>query len=877
MIEHPLVALLRRDGVEIPDNDRVEKRVLCWVHDDHEPSMDVNSGSGLFHCKSCGASGNIWTYLERDRGFTRRQAWETLRNLGMADPAIDAEAARGDELRERRRQVEKGRPRSTDSPWFEDHIVLRHEYRLGARLLVLVARYDDEVRVDGRKLPKVLPYTPRSGGGWWACHPDHSGIPDEDRHDGKMPLYGVENLERYDGQVMVVEGEKCVDAVNAYRRIPAVCAYRGSTARLETTDWSPLRGRKVALIADADTPGRGYMRNVAKLLHADGCGVGLALPPGENGYDVAVARSSEPGGYRGIHQWVRTHLKPYEPPRADEMPLNAEAALDLGDNDHFQVLGLCGDLIAIQVKATHQIHYLPQSKLMDPGYHLMLAGLDFWRELAGEGRERKVPFREKVADELLNAGRRKGEIAADDTYGRGALRVSGEVAYHVGDALLVAGEGGRLSRRVSLSDASGRMGVLLMPRPKLGLRDDRRAREYGEELADALMGYRWAEPDHGRIYLGWMVASLIGGALPHRPVVWLVAPATAGKSYLLSETLDRLHGGVRFGLSDASGAGVAQLLQSDSLPVTLDEFEPPKKRNRDAAYLDMLKLMRQATGGTGQRVRGTPGGRHILARPRFSLLMASIDQPHMQAADESRIVTIALSRRGVEDWPELDRRITAATEPDRMAALRTEIVREAPRIAAHAADVTRRIQREIPGVDTRGAQIMGALSAGCGWLAGDPPREWPMLAKPDRAAADEEDSPLEPLAAMMSLAADGPGGLSLAEVLRAGWVDENGAVIASRRTTTVAGDESARKTASRMGWRFHEGRLAMALGHGPVAGQLARTEYSGVDIDNLVLKIAGARRHADGVRPRLLFGQVLRKAVLFDGATLKQLGILDDG
>ena len=54
-----------------------------------------------------------------------------------------------------------------------------------------------------------------------------------------------------------------------------------------TADWSPLHGRDVLLIADADDPGRTCMKRTVARLHAEGGQVGLTLPEGMDGADVA--------------------------------------------------------------------------------------------------------------------------------------------------------------------------------------------------------------------------------------------------------------------------------------------------------------------------------------------------------------------------------------------------------------------------------------------------------------------------------------------------------------------------------------------------------------------------------------------------------------
>ena len=57
---------------------------LCPFHDDKNPSMQVNEEKGLYHCFSCGAGGDIFSFLVNYRNLTFREALEELaQKLGI--------------------------------------------------------------------------------------------------------------------------------------------------------------------------------------------------------------------------------------------------------------------------------------------------------------------------------------------------------------------------------------------------------------------------------------------------------------------------------------------------------------------------------------------------------------------------------------------------------------------------------------------------------------------------------------------------------------------------------------------------------------------------------------------------------------------------
>lgn len=152
-------------------------------------------------------------------------------------------------------------------------------YRDGqGRVLHWVCRFN---LPDGRK--EILPQTCwREAGrlGWqWKAAP----VP--------RPLYRLDALAKAPAApVLVVEGEKTAEAAAVlFPQLVAVCWSGGSKA-VAKADWSPLRGRRVVVLPDADAPGMAAAEAVAKAAvaaGADGAAI-VAMPDGlPDGWDVA--------------------------------------------------------------------------------------------------------------------------------------------------------------------------------------------------------------------------------------------------------------------------------------------------------------------------------------------------------------------------------------------------------------------------------------------------------------------------------------------------------------------------------------------------------------------------------------------------------------
>jgi len=79
--EIDLAAVIRARGVELKaqGGDLVGR---CPFHDDHDPSLRVTPGKGLWRCMSsaCGATGNVIQFVQKFDGVSFRHAYELLKN-----------------------------------------------------------------------------------------------------------------------------------------------------------------------------------------------------------------------------------------------------------------------------------------------------------------------------------------------------------------------------------------------------------------------------------------------------------------------------------------------------------------------------------------------------------------------------------------------------------------------------------------------------------------------------------------------------------------------------------------------------------------------------------------------------------------------------
>ena len=131
--------------------------------------------------------------------------------------------------------------------------------------------------------------------------PDGSaGLPAQFNKPKSRPLYNkrkvVQTVRRsYDeatgGRVVVVEGETCVEVARRVFPNDAVTTWSGGVQSYANTDWSPLVGKEVILIADHDGDGRRAMKAIGQMLRAKpyGCSARVYYRPGEDKVNNDIA------------------------------------------------------------------------------------------------------------------------------------------------------------------------------------------------------------------------------------------------------------------------------------------------------------------------------------------------------------------------------------------------------------------------------------------------------------------------------------------------------------------------------------------------------------------------------------------------------------
>ena len=664
----------------------------------------------------------------------------------------------------------------------------------------------------------------------------------------ERPLYGLPIILGTDGRVIVVEGEKCVHVVNeAWPKTPVTC-WAGGTNAWRLTDWTPLAGREVQLIADADpypeppkaqvSAGHKAMEALAAHLHGLGCTVQIALPPPE--WDNDIADWIQEQGAKAAGKIVRDLLRPYEPPPDASPSPTPVAPLDddydddddrytpdeVRDNPHYRLIGLDDLNFVFWLKIEGRLHTVTRNKITRGEELIAIAPDVFWRNMASTEKLDAAVCR-AIGDTITRTAANLGQVDHARNVERGAVKLpDGKVAFHLGDRVLLDG------REIELTDNTDK---LWLSGPRIDLGSGATDAQV-KDVARAVLDYRWSTRDDGRRFLGWMVAAMVGGALDWRPHLWLTAPGGAGKTWLFEQVLLKIMQGALATLADATPASVARLTGNSALPIGIDEAEPSHDW-----VINLLPTLRVAASGVGERVRADSHGGVIRQSPRYAAILSSTIAPSLAKPDASRITEIGLSSEGVDNWPQVRRSIVSALR--HADAIRYKMIRDAQSIVDAATTLAADMQDM--GMDSRESLASSALTAGWRWWGLDD-RE--IMSHPGTSErTDAGDALLEILA--IRYQAPGVASVSVADML-----------------TDIA---MTKPLSDLYGIQRKMDEIWIAERHQGLRSAMSRTKWAQADLRKLLLQLPGAMTTQNPVR----YGSLRTRAIIIPAETLAEIGV----
>lgn len=296
------LSLYSQDRPELGRGSGAERMCSCPspAHEDRKPSCSVHLETGKWFCHACGEGGGVVKWLRLTRGLGGPEALETARRLGLGPEHGDI--INSSRVNGRRRSAPNGQ-RPYRQPCSVDNAPpAALPLRYGACYRYRTPDGTEYARVfrypENRPARKADPYTRRSGG-------KHAGTWTHRAPQHRWP-YRIETLAE-SVPVVIVEGEKCADALAGPAEGFGVLSWLGGSGAVLRTDWGALAGREVILWPDADGPGREAMARLAGELDRIGAARVRMIDPEEDraeGWDVADAIEKDGWGWEETEQYL---------------------------------------------------------------------------------------------------------------------------------------------------------------------------------------------------------------------------------------------------------------------------------------------------------------------------------------------------------------------------------------------------------------------------------------------------------------------------------------------------------------------------------------------------------------------------------------------
>ena len=297
------LSLYSQDRPGLSRGSGAERRCSCPSprHGDRKPSCSVNVDNGKWCCHGCGESGHAVEWLQLTQGMSGPEALEEARRLGLLS-GLDGHQRPRPGVEESLESIRNGHRPSRQSGSIEQAppVILPAQYAAcyvyrapDGSEYARVYRYP--VNRSGRKAD---PYTLRAAGphaGTWAHRAPQERWP-----------YRIEALST-GAPMVIVEGEKCADALAALAEGPGVLTWMGGSNAVLRTNWNDLAGHEVMLWPDADEPGKKCMARLAGELDRIGADEVRAIDPEHDrptGWDVADAIAIDGWGWEEIERYL---------------------------------------------------------------------------------------------------------------------------------------------------------------------------------------------------------------------------------------------------------------------------------------------------------------------------------------------------------------------------------------------------------------------------------------------------------------------------------------------------------------------------------------------------------------------------------------------
>jgi putative DNA primase/helicase len=269
---------------------------------------------------------------------------------------------------------------------------------------------------------------------------------------------------------------------------------------------------------------------------------------------------------------------------------------------------------------------------------LSIAPLEFWLTTF-PNRDNSNFDAMAAADYLISFCNSLGFYDTHNIRGRGAWQEKQGVIFHTGNSLITGGQKYALDALKTEYTYEYRKAIEMPIEEPLS---------YGEAamLPKLLSKLNWQTKADYILLSGWLALSTISGILKWRPHVWITGPRGNGKSWVLENVVNEVIGSIAVSVQGtaATEPAVRQKLNSDALPVTIDEGEGNDERAAQRMQ-EIIGLARAASSEKSPAIaKGGKDGKAIDYFVRSCFLFVSINPQLVNDSDKRRFCILELKK-----------------------------------------------------------------------------------------------------------------------------------------------------------------------------------------------------------------------------------------
>lgn len=258
-----------------------------------------------------------------------------------------------------------------------------------------------------------------------------------------------------------------------------------------------------------------------------------------------------------------------------------------------------------------------------------LANLTDLQRVAGTDKPGEIVS--LVVPRLIQACHDKGIYEPVKIYGTGAWNVEGDVYVNTGRKVWKRSTGEFLDHTDVAIDGAFVRGPEVYNLDVEPLRN-----KEAHRMFEICKMPSWKKPISGLLLAGWSVIAPVGGALDHRPHIFITGPKGSGKSTIIEKVVEAILAGCHFRQDGGSTeAGLRRLIGESSRPAVMDEFEGENKRDAENVQKIIFWARKAFSGGIFSNAYGT-------FRQQSCVCFSAINPLILQGADNDRITLLEL-------------------------------------------------------------------------------------------------------------------------------------------------------------------------------------------------------------------------------------------